>query len=136
MKKKQRKLVDIFSRFKLSSSKDDELPEPTPDEIEDDFFQKVNTFCKSNNIQIENQKVIRKNTEIEMIIRVPSVIGKVEYYCYAKNKKKSTDGDLSTAYVKGQMKKLPALYITTGEITKKAMAMVEKEFKGMIVKII
>ena len=65
---------------------------------------------------------------------MPTAVGNVDYFCKAKNKKKCNDGDLSSAYLKGQAKKMPVLFITTGEVTKKAENMLENEFKGMILK--
>ena len=49
---------------------------------------------------------------------------------------KTNDKDLSSFYVDGQMKKLPILYITTGELTKKAKEKLEKEFTTISVLII
>ena len=65
---------------------------------------------------------------------MPSVVGEVDYYCKARKKKRINDGDLSSAYVQGHVKKLPVLFLTTGELTKKAKEMLGKEFQNMIVK--
>jgi len=37
-------------------------------------------------------------------------------------------------YIQAQSKKLPVLFLTTGNVTKKAEEMLNKEFKGMQVK--
>ncbi|MBI5397830.1 hypothetical protein HZB03_00035, partial [Candidatus Woesearchaeota archaeon] len=44
------------------------------------------------------------------------------------------DGDLSSAYVQGQIKKLPVLFLTTGELSKKAEDLASREFKSMFIK--
>ncbi len=113
-----------------------ELGIPTEDlEREKDvFFKKVWEYFKTNDIQIIDYKIIRKKSEIELIIAVPSRIGSQEYYCKAKSKAKVNDGDLSSVYVQGQAKKLPVIFITTGELTKKAKDMLSRDFKGMVVK--
>lgn len=108
-----------------------------PEDLErekDPFFRKIWSYCKSNDIQIIEFKVIRKKSDIEFTLAVPSRIGSQEYFCKAKKKKKVNDGDLSSAYVQGQAKKLPVIFITSGELTKKAKEMLSKDFKGMIVK--
>ncbi|MBN1386775.1 hypothetical protein JW968_07460 [Candidatus Woesearchaeota archaeon] len=136
-KKSQKRLIDIFSKFSPFREAPKEEPAPVDMEgIDDEFFQRINAFFKSNNIHILSHEILRRGSDIEFIIRVPSVIGQIEYFCKAKNKKKSNDGDLSSAYIQGQSKKLPTLYITTGEVTKKAESMLEKDFRGMIMKVL
>lgn len=97
------------------------------------FFQKVNEFLNTNNMKIKDYEIIKKG-EIDLVITVPAAIGTVDYYCCAKSKKRSNEGDLSTAYIKGQNKKLPVLYLSPGSVTKKAQEMLNKEFKNMVVK--
>jgi len=96
------------------------------------FAEKVQKYFSKKDIEIIEKKVIRK-TEIDYIVKVPSSIGTMEYYCRAKDKKKSNDGDLASAFIQGQNKKLPVLFLTTGDITKKAKDMLHKEFKGLTV---
>lgn len=99
------------------------------------FSGEVKSYFKANKIEIKNEKVIRKNSEIDFILEIPSTIGVVEFYCKAKNKKRVNDLDLSSAYVHGQLKKLPVLFLTSGELTKKAKEMLTTEFKLKIKKI-
>jgi len=80
------------------------------------------------------QKIIRKTSEAEFIIKVPSSIGNVRYYCKARSKKRFNDSDLSNAYVQGEIKKLPVLFLITGELTKKAQNLLEEQFKNLTVK--
>lgn len=101
----------------------------------DDFFAQTEEYFKKNKIEIKNFEVTRKNSEIEFIISIPSTMGKLTYYCKAKNKKRLTDSDLSAAFIQGQLKKLPAIIITTGELTKKAEELKKTdEFKAMIIR--
>ncbi len=94
------------------------------------FAEKIQKYFAKKNIEVLEKTAARK-TEIEYIIRVPSSIGTMEYYCKAKDKKRCNDGDLASAYIQGQSKKLPVLFLTTGELTKKAKDMLHKEFKGL-----
>ena len=75
----------------------------------------------------------RKRNEAEYLIRIPSSIGKLEYYCKAKIKKTINDADLDAIFAQGQLLKLPVLLITPGELNKKAKEKL-KEFKSITVK--
>lgn len=99
-----------------------------------EFLDELNAFFKKNNIIILETIVIKKKSEIDFVLKIPSPIGELLYYCKAKDKKKSTDADLSTAYVQGQARKLPTLYLSTGDLAKKAEEMLLAEFRGMAVK--
>ena len=95
------------------------------------FLEEINPHLKKNRIIIKSMEIIRKNSEIDFILEIPSGIGTLEYYCKAKNKKRISEGDLSSAYVQGQLKKLPVLFLAKGELTKRAKEMLNKEFKNI-----
>jgi hypothetical protein len=124
--KKEEKKLEVQKELVMSA---EEL-----EKEKDSFFKKALEYFKENDIQVVDYKIIRKKSEIDFTIAVPSRIGSQEYYCKAKSKAKVNDGDLSTVYVQGQAKKLPVIFLTTGELTKKAKEMLSKDFKGMIVK--
>ena len=100
----------------------------------DDFVRGVHKYFKKNRIQILEQNIIRKGSEVDFIVIVPSTVGSLTYYCKAKSKKRNNDTDLASAMVQGQMKKLPVLYLMAGDLTKRAKEMIHKEFKGMTIK--
>lgn len=102
--------------------------------VSDKFLQKIKSYFKANDIEIIEEKLIRKNSEIDFVVKVPSAVGHLVYFCKAKSKSKVTDGDLSSLFFQGQSKKLPILFLTQGELTKKAEVMLNSEFKGMSVK--
>jgi len=108
-------------------------PQKKPAKIETEekieLLDKVNSVFNDKKIEIIEKEIIRKTSEIDMIIKIPSPVGDLNYFCKIRDKKKSNDKDLSSAYVQGQMKKLPVLYVTTGELTKKAEEMLDEEFK-------
>ncbi|MFH1850547.1 MAG: hypothetical protein ABH879_10310 [archaeon] len=97
------------------------------------FGELVTSFFTENNIKVVDKTAQRK-TEIDYVVRIPSAVGELTYFCKAKSKKRVSDGDLSSAYVQGGMKKLPILFVTTGELTKKALELLDAEFKNMKVK--
>lgn len=84
----------------------------------DALIQQVSSFFSQKSITFSDIAVVKKG-EIECVAHVPSSVGTVDYYCKAKNKKKCTEGEIASAFVSGQIKKLPALFLITGEIPKK-----------------
>ncbi len=105
------------------------VPEPFRPE-RGTFEETLHKFFAKKDILVLEREKIRK-TEYDFILEIPSAIGTVHYYAKAKDKKRSNDGDLASAYIKGKSKNLPVLYITTGQITKKAQEMLPREFKGL-----
>ncbi len=110
------------------------LTKPKEKVIVDKFLENLMDYFNKNRIEIIEKKVLRKNSDVEFMIRVPSSVGMLSYYCKAKNKKRINDGDLSSAYLQGQAKKMPILFLTTGQLTKKAKEMLNVEFRGMSIK--
>jgi hypothetical protein len=101
-------------------------------ELKDRFFDQIREYFSRNMIDIIETNILKKGVEIDMLIEVPSAVGRLTYYCKAKNKKRSNEGDLAATFVQAQMRKMPALYLTRGDITKKAEEMLSREFKGLI----
>ena len=100
---------------------------------EDLLFNKLMNYLKNKKIELVEHKTIRKNSDIDMILKIPSVVGDLQYYCKAKDKKSVTDSDLSSAVIQGQLKKLPVLFLTTGKLNKKAMDLLNTELKKSII---
>ena len=88
-----------------------------------EFDLSVTTYFNKNNIKVISKTVIKRNADIEYILHIPSTFGNLEYLCRAKNKKKLSDADISTVAVQGQLRKLPVILLTPGELTKKAAEM-------------
>jgi hypothetical protein len=109
-------------------------PQPKVAPKDDAFFDFISAFFKDNEIVMHDFDVTRKNSEADFFISLPSKVGLLNYFCRAKNKLKINDADLSSAYVQGQMKKLPVLFLTTGVLSKKAEDLAAREFKSLFVK--
>lgn len=109
-------------------------PEIKIDEPKDKFFRKLKKYFDESSITVLDFKVVRKESDIEFTVKIPSTVGTLTYFCKAKNKKKVSDGDLSAVYINAQSKKMPVLFLTTGELTKKAKGLLEKEFRNLSVK--
>ncbi len=116
----------------------EELPSTINNTIDesDEFMVKVSTYFKQNNIELSEIKQLRKDSDFEGVVKIPSAVGPINYFCKAKNKQKITESDLSMLYAQSQMKKMPILLVTTGEVTKKAYELLNKEFKNITIKII
>ena len=100
---------------------------------EDTFSKDVETFFIKSNIKILEKEIVRKNSESNFVIRIASQIGHLEMFVCAKNKKKISDQDIMLAHQKGQNKKMPTLFLTTGEHTKKSKEYLEKTLKGFMI---
>ncbi|MBI2175915.1 hypothetical protein HYU40_01010 [Candidatus Woesearchaeota archaeon] len=116
---------------KPQASKQARPKAPTQAALE--FAKTANEFFAKNNIDIELERILSKS-EAEYTVLLPSPIGKLRYYCIAKNKKTCTDSDISSAIVQGQLKKLPVLMLTKGELTKKAQQLLSKEIGAIVIK--
>lgn len=97
-----------------------------------DFWEQIQGFLAKNSITTTEQTTIKKKLEFDLIIELPSPVGKLTYYCKARNKKKITEADISAAYVQGQIKKLPVIYLTNGELDKQAKEVLN-QLKGITV---
>lgn len=98
-----------------------------------DFWDKLHGFFVQNSITLHEKTVIKKKTDFDLIVELPSPVGTLSYYCKARSKKKITDADISAAYVQGQIKKLPVIFLTDGELTKQAHAVLA-QLKGITIK--
>ena len=111
--------------------KQNETKKYRPREKEDKFLNETLKFFEKNKINVLSSEIIKKNSETDFIIEIPTPVGNMQYYCKAKNKKRINDSDLSTAYMKGQLKRLPILLLAPGELSTKAQEMIGKEISNL-----
>ena len=103
--------------------------------VEEEFLPTLHAFFKERHIQVEEQQLLRKNTEAIFMVSVPSVVGKMKYFCRAKRKNNCDEKDLSSAYMEAQMKRIPLLFLYSGQLSKKAKEMIEAgAFENAIIK--
>lgn len=137
VEKEMEKLVEKVLEKPLEKA--EKLPEKKPVKkrtaIKEELLPLLEDFFKSKKIVIEQKEVLRKNAEINLLLKVPSVVGNLTYFCKAKNKTKCDEKDLSSAYMEAQIKKLPLLFLYTNEFTKKAQEMLDTgAFENTVVK--
>ncbi len=95
-----------------------------------DFVKLVINKIQTENIEILEEKEVKKR-EYQAIIRINSDIGKLLFLLIAKDKKRITENDLTLAIQKAQTLKMPALFLTPGELNKKALSYLE-QYSGLI----
>ncbi len=86
----------------------------------DNFLDRIRTTLSQKNIEIIAVKIIRKNSELDLELMVPTQVGKMNFFAKAKNKKSINEGDISTAILTAENKKLPLVFISPGKLSKKA----------------
>jgi hypothetical protein len=99
-----------------------------------EFSSLVTAYFTEANITIKESEQLSKNREYEYIVTVPSAVGTMDMYVRARNKKKLNEGDVAPALLRAKTKDLPCLFLTNGEFTKKSLALINKEYKGIIIK--
>jgi len=132
-------LKKILKKKKIIRKKVEKQEEITPkNEVittkDGDFHSKIETFFSENDISIMKTECIVKNKEYDFIIQMETPVGKLEFYCKAKNMIRVSDKEISSAFVQGQIKKLPVIFLTDGQLTKKAKELLEQDLKGINVK--
>ena len=93
--------------------------------LKEDFFPDLERLFRRLAIIIDKKETIRREKELNFLLKVPSAVGPMSYFCKAKNKSKCDEKDLSAAYMEAQVKKLPLLFLHTGELSKKAQEMLK-----------
>jgi len=85
---------------------------------QDDFMKLLKMFCKEKDMNIHKIDVLKKGTDINLILEVPSVMGRLRYFAKARKKKTCNENDLSGAFVQGEKHNLPTLFLYTEKLTK------------------
>lgn len=98
------------------------------------FLTVIEIFFNKNKLDVLETNLIKKNSEIDFVVELQTSIGNVKYFCKSKNKKKISEGDIGSALVQAQSKNLPLLFLTKGDLTKKAKEMLGNEFKNIVFK--
>lgn len=98
---------------------------------ETDFEKVVMQFLKKKEIKVLDKVILTKNKEFNYTVQVPSNAGELTYFIKARNKKSFSEGDLLLAFTEGQNLKLPIIFISNGDITKKAKEYMTKNLRGM-----
>jgi hypothetical protein len=114
-KQNQRQLLKIEKQKQEKKKKTKEKPK---------FVDEIVSFFDERNIQVLEEIEIKKK-EYTCKIRANSTLGKIDFFCVAKDKKRITESDLRLIFQKAQNMKLPALVIYPKNMSKKAESYAE-----------
>jgi hypothetical protein len=95
------------------------LEKPKKEKPKSDFVLKFIDFVNKKGYQIIEERYY-KTKECCLILQINSELGPTNYLTLAKEKKSVSEDDLRKLLVESQSIPLPALYICTGELNKKA----------------
>src|SRR3989344_3092247 len=88
----------------------------------------LSNYFSERGATVIEEKVIRKNSEIDYVVDIPSNIGKVRFFVKVRNKKTVNDADIVLAHNEAQLRKLPLLFLSSGEVNKKGEEYLTKNF--------
>ncbi len=107
-----------------------ENDKPVKPQIQSDFSNLIKDYLGAKDIEILEELSIKKKEYLAKI-RIDIPFGKQEFLLTAKDKKKITQDDLTIAIQNSQTQKMPSLFISPGELDKKAQLHI-KEWRNLI----
>src|SRR3990167_107336 len=138
-KKEEAVLIQVAKTLGKTEEKEEREREPILKAVEKQepkrkkkkFLQEVLLDKGKKEIKILDKVAIAKNKELNFTVQIPSNAGDLTYFVKARYKKSLSEGDLLLAFTEGQNLKLRTLYLSSGDITKKAREYMIKNLKGM-----
>jgi len=92
------------------------------------FYTNLINYLDKKKIEKLEEEITKKDKEFEIISNITSNMGTIRFLIVAKDKKKISDGDLSLAHNKAQLKKLPLIFLSNGDLMKSAKEYIEKNY--------
>ena len=103
------------------------LPEASPSSL----LGQMKSFFEGKQIKVVLYITPQKKSEEECIIQIPTPVGMLVYLCIGYAKKTLGDAEITSAFAKGQLRKLPVLLLSKAKMSKKVMERLEKDFKSI-----
>lgn len=100
----------------------------------DKFYKDILKMFADKKIEIVGQKVLKPGKEFNFMIKVPSNVGLISFLAIARDKKKVSDADITMAFSEGLNLKMPVMYLSQGELNKKAEKYLETQMKSVLFK--
>ncbi len=101
---------------------------PKAPKLDYNFFELILNHVSSMKLDVISKEKVKK-TEYDLVLKNHE---NNEYiYCKAKDKPTISEGDLAPALIFAQNKKMPCLFLSTGELTKTAGILITREFSGL-----
>jgi len=101
---------------------------------DDAFYRGILQMFSEREIDIVEQKILKPGKEFNFIVKVPSNLGELNYLAIAKAKKKVNDSDITMAFSEGINSKMPVMFLSQGELSKKAQKFLASHMKGVLFK--
>lgn len=93
-----------------------------------DFDLILKNYLSNKDIKIIEENIVKKGKEFDYVIEISSRVGNIRMFLSAKDKKKINDADLSICHNKSQLKKLPLMVLTNGDLTKQAKEYINNNY--------
>ena len=129
---KPRERREAQARIPVENVRITHAPDATEALTTDPLGKDVLAYFNEKGIGIIEAEVVRKNTCLG-VCSVPSPIGDLDYYFYAKEKKSITDKDVKEAFAEAAILGYPLLYIAKGDVKKNATELIGSKIKGSII---
>ena len=121
------KIVEILPQ-ELKVQEKIQKPKPRKVQEKSDMADNIRSYFSQKKAFVLEEKIIRKSSEIDYIADIPSSVGKVKFFVKYRNKKVISDADLVLAHNDAQLRKLPLLFLSPGELNKKGSEYMSKHF--------
>ena len=121
------KIWDILPQ-ELKIQEKTQKPKPKKIHEKSDTLDGVKDYFYQKKAAIIEEKIIRKSSEIDYIVDIPSSVGRIKFFVKYRNKKVIGDADLVLAHNDAQLRKLPLLFLSPGELNKKGSEYMSKHF--------
>ncbi|MBT4334536.1 hypothetical protein HOD61_01845 [archaeon] len=95
--------------------------------------KEIDSYFSENKMYVISKDVVRKERELNFVVDLPSNIGRLRYFVKFKAKKNINDADLISASDEARSKKLPVLFLSNGDLTKKAQKYLNDNVSGQLV---
>lgn len=107
--------------------------EPKKVKLEGGFYNRVCEYFSKNNINIINESLIKKNKEFAFTVSVPSNIGNITMFVYAKDKNSISENDIALGCVEAQRKNMICLLLSNGSVGKKIQELLSTKYYGAVI---
>lgn len=123
------------AKEKVLGEKEEKIvEEKTETKIEQiNLFDAVKKYFEEREVYVISKEVVRKDKEANFVVDVPSNLGKLRYFVKLKDKKTVNDKDIDKALGDSDERGLPLLFLTRGNLTKKAQKTLSTNPSGSLI---
>ncbi len=91
----------------------------------------LDNYLGKKGIEVLSREISKKGKQIDIIAYVPSELGKIKFFIAYRSKRKINDADVGLIFSKAQVKNIPAILLSNGELTKKAREYLDRDFRNI-----